>query len=416
MTDDNQHKDGRRRVGIGRAIGGVVDGALDAAVNTAEAALHTAGHMGKALGSALGMGRRHHHEFAPKKPGRPPGIEFVPDVDTPPRAGTVTYEVIDYSADRVERRTIDDLPAFLDQRRPDWVKVRWLNINGLHPWVVHQLQKHYEYHTLAAEDVVNVPQRPRIEGYDDHLFIVARMLSLHEGEIDAEQVTFFFFSDTLITFQEKAGDIFDGVRQRIDRESSRLRTNGTGYLLYALLDALVDQCFPILESFGDALETIEDHVMENPRPKTQQEIQHVKRQLVLLRRVLWPTRQMIDDLQRDEGEVLSKTAKTYLRDVHEHALQLIDVIESYREMAGGLNDLYMSVVSNRMNEIMKVLTIIATIFIPLSFIAGVYGMNFDHIPELHQRWAYPVFWIVCITITLGLLTFFFRKGWLGGGR
>jgi magnesium transporter len=189
---------------------------------------------------------------------------------------------------------------------------------------------------------------------------------------------------------------------------------GSAYLLYTLLDAVVDHTFPLLESYGDLLEEMEVAVIDDPKPDIQRQIHRIKRELVVLRRVLWPLREVVNELHRDETERIPKEVKTFMRDVYDHAVQVMEIIETYREQAGGLNDLYMSAVSNRMNEIMKVLTIMASFFIPITFVAGVYGMNFEHIPELAWKYGYPTFWIVCLSVISGLLIFFRRKGWLGG--
>ncbi|HAV65544.1 MAG TPA: magnesium and cobalt transport protein CorA, partial [Verrucomicrobiales bacterium] len=297
------------------------------------------------------------------------------DIDKPPAPGTVRIRCVDYCPEKVETREVPDLEAFLREPRPAWSKVRWINIDGLHPWVVNRLREQFHFHTLAAEDVLRVPQRPKLEEYDDNLFIVVRMLMLKEERLSHEQVSLFFYQDVMLTFQESEGDVWDPIRQRLEKPASRLRNQDTSYLLYALLDAVVDHCFPILEQYGDLLERLEEEIIESSTPAVQRRIHQIKRELSLLRRVIWPMREVINTLSREENEDVTAFAKAYMRDVYDHAVQVMDVVETYREMVGGLNDLYMSVVSNRMNEIMKVLTLMASIFIPLTFIAGIYGMN-----------------------------------------
>ncbi len=347
------------------------------------------------------------------KPGARAGIEHLDDINTPPPAGAVHIRCIDYSADRVQVSEAQDVRKFLAQPRPDWVKVRWINIDGLHPYVINQFKLAFKLHTLAAEDVMHVPQRPKVEVYEDHLFVTARMLMLKNHHLHSEQVSIFHFKDTLLTFQETRGDVFDPIRERIQKPGSRHRQNATGYLLYSLLDALVDHCFPILEAYGEVLEGVEHHVLKNPKPQVLQHIHAIKRELGVIRRVVWPTRDLLDELERDEAGRLSDIAKTYLRDVYDHAVQIMDIVETYREMANGLTDLYMSTISQRMNEVMKLLTIISTVFIPITFLAGVYGMNFDRIPELQWPYFYWVFWGICLSVVGGLMVFFYRKGWLG---
>ena len=390
--------------GLGQTIGGAIDGAIGMAI----------GSVGRVLGSALHLpGMRHPSRARRRAPGSPAGIETMPHVDTPPPPGAIAVNCIDYSPARIHHFEVSDLAAFLAQPRPEWCAVRWVNVNGLHPNAVNLFKQHFGFHTLAAEDALHVPQRPKAEHYKDHYFIVTRMLTMADGHLHSEQVSMFLFGDTLITFQEHPGDIWQPIRDRLNIDDSRVRENDASFLAYALLDAIVDHCFPILEHYGDALEDMEDIVAGHPTTELLQRLHAIKRELVMLRRVIWPTRELVDALHRDEHGGLSKIAQIYMRDVYDHSVQIIDIIETYREMASGLTELYMSAISNRMNEIMKVLTIMASLFIPVTFIAGVYGMNFEHIPELKWRYAYFGFWTVCAVITGGLLLYFRRKGWIG---
>lgn len=372
--------------------------------------------VGRVLGAALRLAGQVTAEspVRHRQPGASPGIERAPEVDQAPAPGTIAIRCIDYGVERVESRTVEDLDGFLAAERPAWCAVRWINVDGLHANIINRFREKYGFHTLAAEDALHVPQRAKQEPYDGHLFIVLHMLTLREGMLADEQVSIMFFENTVLTFQERSGDVWDPVRQRIEQEGSRLRKGKTGYLVYALLDAIVDNFFPILEHYGDVLEAIEERIADNATPAELQQLYGTKRELVLLRRVMWPTRQMLDELHRSEFVACDKQARTYMRDVYDHAIQVIDMIETYREMAGGLTDLYMSSISNRMNEIMKVLTIMASLFIPVTFLAGIYGMNFEYIPELGFKWSYPLFWGVCLSILVGLLIFFRRKGWIGG--
>lgn len=351
-------------------------------------------------------------------PGAPPGIEHYELVQQPGPRTPVAVTCTDYSPDQVQVERIHDLAAFLGCHRPEWSAVRWINIDGLTDMaVVRAIAEKYDLHPLAVEDVIHVPQRPKVEDYpttSDHqarMFVIARMLALVDGHLHSEQVSFFLGRKTLLTFQETHGDVWDPVRQRIAAKGSRLRQNDVSFLLYALLDAIVDQCFPILEYYSDLLEDMEDHILRHPKASTIQRIHSVKRELLLLRRAAWPMREMINNLQREPHPCLSDVTRTYLRDVYDHSVQIIDLVETYRELASGLTETYMSALSIRMNEIMKVLTIMGTIFIPLTFLAGVYGMNMD-IPENHWRWSYPAFWIVCIVTAAGMVTWFKRRGWL----
>ncbi|MEX2365395.1 MAG: magnesium/cobalt transporter CorA, partial [Pseudohongiellaceae bacterium] len=391
-------------------------------------AVGTVGRGVDLLGSALrlpGIYKDTPQHQQPVVPGQRPGIEHLQDINTPPAPGSVSISYIDYGPEGLESGTTGDVDTFLNTPKPDGAKARWINVNSLHPYVVNRFRQHFGFHTLTAEDVLHVPQRPRTEFFDDHLFVVTRMLQLKKSEgqtnaysdvaLDAEQVSLFLFDNVLITFQEKDQDVWQPIRERLQQGSTRMRSNGSGYLLYALLDAVVDHCFPVLEQYGNILEDLELIALEKPTPEVLHRIHSVKRELALLRRIVWPMREVVDQLYREEEGHINDTTRPFLRDVYEHTIQIVEIIESYREMASGLTDLYMSAVSNRMNEIMKVLTIMASVFIPLTFIAGVYGMNFEVMPELAIPWAYPLVWCSFIVLTAGLLYYFRRKGWIGGG-
>ena len=350
---------------------------------------------------------------APKaQPGASPGIESMLGIDEPPDAAAVRLYWVDFSEDRIEwnQGTVDE---FIATKRPEWARYRWVNVDGLHPYAVNQLRKKYSFHTLAAEDVLRTSQRPKVELYQHYLFVVVRMMRLEEETLKQEQVSLFLFDKTILTFQEIPGDVWGPIRERLNRGGARLRTFDLSYLFYAQLDAVVDHFFPILESYGQRLEELEDAVLADPGPAVQQSIHSVKRELSVLRRVMWPLREVANELQRAETALIDTEVRTFLRDVYDHAIQIIEIVEMHREQAAGLNDLYMSAVSNRMNEIMKVLTIMASFFIPITFVAGVYGMNFDYIPELSWKFSYFVFWGVCLSMSGGLAYFFWRRGWIG---
>lgn len=362
-------------------------------------------HFPSALGKKLIVGE--------SAPGTRPGIESFDGIDQPPAPESVDMQWYDYGPDEVCYEESDDLEKLCASVRPAGTAVRWINVNGLHPYVVNRLRQVYKFHTLAAEDVLRTSQRPKLEEFENHLFVVVRMLTLHDGVLKQEQVSMFLFKDTLITFQETKGDVWDPIRTRLEKNGSRFRGMGPAYLLYTLLDAVVDHNFPILETYGELLEEMELAVIDNPHPDIQRRIHRIKRELVVLRRVLWPLREVVNTLHREDTEEIPDEVKTFMRDVYDHSVQVIEIIETYREQAGGLNDLYMSAVSNRMNEIMKVLTIMASFFIPITFVAGVYGMNFEHIPELAWKYSYGAFWLVCLSISAALFYFFWSRGWIG---
>jgi len=384
------------------------------ATKAAGEVVETLGKAGRHLAANLhlpGLKRQRAHART-AQPGSAPGIESMAGIDQPAPAGTVRITCTDYGLERVETREVEELGAFLKAERPEWCRVRWIDVHGLHPNVVNQLRHSFQFHTLAAEDVLRVPQRPKLESYDGYLFIVTRMLMLQDQALTNEQVSFFLFKDTLLTFQERPGDVWDPIRQRLQKPGSRLRTYDASYLLYALLDAVVDHCFPILESYGELLEEMEHEVMEHPTPRMQRRLHSIKRELSTLRRVIWPMREVLNELYREDTEEIAPAVKAYMRDVADHTVQVMDIVESCRETASGLHDLYMSAVSNRTNEVMKVLTIMASFFIPVTFVAGVYGMNFEEMPALHWKYGYPMFWAICLGISGALAVFFLRKGWI----
>ncbi|MBN2243912.1 MAG: magnesium/cobalt transporter CorA [Acidobacteria bacterium] len=358
--------------------------------------------------------------FRRGKPGDAPGVEHDKIQTLPGGNAPVYVSCIDYSLEQTLFQNVDDLDEFLKHHRPDWSAVRWINVDGLSDMgVIHALAEKYNLHPLAIEDVLNTPERPKVEPiggsdseYQARLFIITRMLQIQNGALDSEQISIFLGHKTVLTFQEGRGDVWDPIRQRIRTKGSRLRMNDASFLVYALLDAVVDHIFPILENYSNRLEDLEDGVLADPQRSVITAIHKVKRDLLLVRRAAWPMREMIAFLQREPHECMGDVSRIYMRDIYDHIVQIIDILETYRELANDLTDTYMSSISNRMNEIMKVLTIIGTIFIPLTFLAGVYGMNFHYFPELGKAWAYPAFWAVCIVLVVCMLAWFRRRNWL----
>jgi len=348
-------------------------------------------------------------------PGSSPGT-LVAD----PEAQRQVVRVIGYGpADvhEIAAARLEDIAS----SRGKWPVV-WVNVDGLADLdFIRAIGGMFGLHRLALEDVVNVHQRPKVEEYDDHLFVVSRMMAVDDAP-HTEQIAMFLGTGYLLTFQEKAGDCFDGIRDRIRRHRGLIRESGADYLAYALLDAVIDGYFPVLEDYGEELEILEDTVLAAPLREHVGQIHEMKRNFLTLRRAIWPQREMISALSRNASKQVSDQTRVYLRDCYDHTIQLIDILETYREVASGLVDVYLSSVSARMNEIMKVLTIIATIFIPLGFIASVYGMNFKpevspwNMPELSWYYGYPIALGLMIAVALGLLYFFRRRGWLGGDR
>jgi magnesium transporter len=350
-------------------------------------------------------------------PGAHPGIELE-QLSRMPSAEAATVTCIDYGLGQVQAQEVQDVGSFIAGHRPEWATVRWINVDGLSDMrVISAFAAKYHLHPLAVEDVLHVTHRPKVEPYHDdgvyqaRLFIIVRMLELQAGRLKSEQISIFLGHKTVLTFQESRGDVWDVIRQRIQTPGSRLRANDASFLAYSLIDAIVDHCFPLLEHYGDRLEEVEAAVLQQASRSAIEDIHDLKRELLLFRRAMWPMREVISNLQREPHDCLSDSTRTYLRDVYDHAVQIIDIIETYREIAIGLTETYMTVMSTKLNEVMKFLTIVGTIFIPLTFIAGVYGMNFRYFPEIGWRWGYAFFWTLCIGTAGGMLWWFRRKEW-----
>lgn len=299
--------------------------------------------------------------------------------------------------------------------------VRWINVEGVHDTaIVEKLGRIYDIHPLTLEDIVNTNQRPKFEEYDHYLVNIMKMVYEEEYEKQSENI---FISEqltillmdkrTVISFQEaEGGDVFDIIRHRIRQGKGRIRKGGADYLAYCLIDAVIDSYFGVLEHFGDEMETMEDSLVGNPKPEAIRKLHDLKRQMIYIRKSVWPMRDMVNNIERCESELITPSTLIYLRDAHDHIIRVIDTVETYRDLLSGMMDLYMSSVSNRMNEVMKTLTIITTIFVPLTFIVGVYGMNFDFMPELRTTFGYYIVWVIMIFIVILLFIFFRVKKWL----
>lgn len=345
-----------------------------------------------------------------RKVGLPPGtLVYTGDNKTE----TVRIAIIDYDeAQFQEKETKNVEECFPFKDKPT---VTWINIDGVHQVdIIEKIGEHFGLHPLVLEDIVNTGQRPKMEDFVDYLFVVLKMLHYDEKEkaVRAEQVSLILGSNYVISFQETEGDVFDPIRERIRMERGRIRKMGADYLAYSLIDEIVDNYFVILEKLGEKIEDMEDALITNPTPETLQAIHGLKREMIFLRKSVWPLREVISRLERWESPLIDKSIAIYLRDVYDHTIQVIDAIETFRDMLSGMLDIYLSSVSNRMNEVMKVLTIIATIFIPLTLIAGIYGMNFKYMPELEQPWSYPVVWLIMLVVGIVMVIYFRRKRWL----
>jgi magnesium transporter len=294
----------------------------------------------------------------------------------------------------------------------------WIDIEGLGNLdVLREIGRLIDLHPLALADVVNVPQRPKVELYGDRMLFIGHMVFLNPaGGIEFEQVSIVLGPHWVVSFQEKPGDVFDPVRARIRSPQMRVRRMKADFLAYALVDAIVDGYFPVMEKIGEELEALEDEVMEQPLPATLQRLHRIRRLLLQLHRLQWRQRDAIGSLWRDESFPICEPVRLFLRDVYDHAFVVLDTIETYRDLAVSLMDVYLSAASNRLSEVMKTLTLVSTVFIPLTFLVGVYGMNFEYMPELRWRWGYPAIWAVMLAVAAGIVVWFRRKRWLGDGE
>lgn len=344
--------------------------------------------------------------------GSAPGT-FVVDPDAP----APEIRVMAYGPDRLV--DVDVLSVAEIRRYLDEYPVTWVDVHGLgDAATIQQLGDLFAIHTLALEDVFNVRQRPKLEEYPDQIFVTTRIAMLGE-QFEHEQISLFLGPNYVLTFHQYTGDRFEPVRERLRQRFGLFRTCGPDYLAYAILDAVVDGYFPVLEEYGERLEALEDEIITHPQRDTILTVQAIRRGILSLRRSIWPQREFLNALLRDGSPLITEQTRLHLRDAYDHTVRIMDFVDTYRDISAGLTELYMSSVSHRMNDVMKVLTVIATIFIPLSFVTGVYGMNFNpdaspwSMPELSWYWAYPMFWVVIVAIAAALLTFFRRRGWIG---
>ena len=330
-----------------------------------------------------------------------------------PEAVVPKVHVIAYTAGEVneyEAPDYSELPAILDSHSVTWIEVQGLGDERM----LRKLAEIFGLHELAVADVVNVPQRPKVESYDEHLFLITRMATLDEGAVlTTEQLGIFLGRNYVLSFQEWHGDTLMPLRAHIHAANGSIRHQAADYLAYAMLDTVIDSYYPVLEDLGEYFAELEDEALERPGKATLRNANRMRNILLTLRRNMWPQREAINTLMRDDSPLISDTVKLYLRDCHDHCIQIAEVVESYREIVSSIANTYLSSVSNKTNDVMKVLTIMASIFIPLTFMAGIYGMNFDAMPELHYRYSYPLLWFAMAVVAAGMLIYFRRRGWLG---
>ncbi len=345
-----------------------------------------------------------------RKKGLPPGTIVHTGRE---KRGGAEISVIDYDAKQITEKTIgkvEECYRFRGNRHTTWI-----NVEGVHDVkLIEKLGGHFGVHPLVLEDIANTEQRPKVEEFEKYLFIVARMFypGQEEGEIESEQISFVLGKGFVISFQESSGDVFELVRKRLRSRKGRIRKLGPDYLLYALLDAIIDNYFVVLEGFGGEIEKLEDELVGEPSKKTLKKIHALKRDMIYLRKGIWPLREVISMLTRGDYKLVKKETIRYLHDIYDHTIQVIDTVETYREILSGMVDVYISSMSNKMNEIMKVLTIIATIFIPLTFITGVYGMNFAHMPEIGWVHGYPFALGLMVLVALVMFLYFRNRKWI----
>ena len=325
----------------------------------------------------------------------------------------LVIESFDYNKEKVEETILQDIEDAIPYK--DTESVTWININGLHyTKEIESIGKQYGLHPLVLEDIVNTAQRPKIDEYDGYLFVVLKMLYYDDDEnVVIEQVSLVLGKNYVISFQESEGDVFDTIRNRLRNNKGRIRGLKSDYLMYALMDSVVDNYFSIAETLGNKIEDLETELFSgHARENINIEVQQLKREILKVRRAIFPLREIISRIEKSDHPLILKRTVTYYRDIYDHLIQVSENIDIYREMIWSLMDMYMTTISNKMNEVMKVLTIISTIFIPLTFIAGIYGMNFEYIPELQNPNGYFILWGVMFVLFIGLLFFFKRKKWL----
>lgn len=350
------------------------------------------------------------------KVGARPGTLVIPKEAPAPNITSIHYSETTHRSDVVE--SVEQLTEAFNEKEFTWVDVQGFGDRS----VMRKLGELFSLHPLLLEDVVNVPQRPKTEAYADQLLVVIRMVRLHSDtdssgpDYEMEQVSMVIAKNYLITFQEKHGDILDPVRKRLAANKGLIRKRGPDYLAYVVADTIVDAYYPVLESVGDRLESLESDVIDNPSPAVLGELNRLKNELINLRRSIWPQREAINELVRGDHNLITEEVSVFLRDTYDHCIQTSEVAEMYREMSTGLMNTYLSSIANRTNDVMKVLTIVSSIFVPLTFMAGIYGMNFEHMPELHYKYSYAILCIAMVAVAIGMLIFFWRKGWIGGSR
>jgi magnesium transporter len=348
--------------------------------------------------------------YASEKSGLPPGsLVHVGEV----HAHEHKISVVNYNKSTVQKHTVKSIEELLPYKTAD--AITWVIVDGLKDvGIIDDIGRHFEIHPLVLEDILNTHQRPKFDEFNDYLYIVVKSISLGNKEfnVEYEQISLLILNNFVFTFMEKPDELFDPILNRLDNDKSQFRTLGADYLAYGIMDAIVDKYFVLQDTFDELIEEVEDKLLSDPSSETLAAIQKIKRELIFLRRSVSPLRELLAAIQRSESPLINDKTRRYFGDIYDHAIRIIEAIESYRDLIAGMLDIYLSSVSNKMNETMKILTVFASIFIPLTFIAGVYGMNFEYMPELKWKWSYPALWVFFISISAFLLRYFKRKKWL----
>ena len=347
---------------------------------------------------------------ASEKSGLPPGsLVHVGEVHTHEHK----ISVINYNKSTLKKHTIKSIEELLPYKTTD--TITWVIVDGLKDVsIIDAIGQHFGIHVLVLEDILNTHQRPKFEEFDGYLYIVIKAISLGNDDfnVEYEQISLLILNNFVFTFMEKPDALFDPILNRLDNDKSQIRNLGPDYLAYIIMDTVVDEYFALQDAFDELIESVEDKLLSDPSSETLSIIQKIKRELIFLRRTVSPLRELLAAIQRSESPLLNEKTRRYFGDIYDHAIRIIEAIESYRDLIAGMLDIYLSSVSNKMNETMKILTVFASIFIPLTFIAGVYGMNFEYMPELKWRWGYPALWFIFIGVSVFLLRFFKKKKWL----
>jgi magnesium transporter len=347
-------------------------------------------------------------EKVSRKAGMPPGtLVHIGEKKTE----RIRIHVVDYDEDNFEERELSSIKECVPYKTKP--SVTWINLEGIHQTdVIEQIGNEFDLHPLAQEDILNTQQRPKMDDYEDYLSVILKIISYDSGKLKTEQFSLILGPKFVLSFQEGPGGLFEPLKERLRKGKGRIRKLGPDYLAYALLDAIVDSYFAVLEKIGERIEAMEEQLLTQSGNKVIHAVHHLRRDLIFLRKSVWPLREVVAALERGESSLIQEKTRLFLRDVHDHTVAVIDSVETFRDMVSGMMDVHLSSVSNRLNEVMKVLTIISTIFIPMTFLAGVYGMNFKHMPELEWIMGYPVFWLIIILVGASMISYFKRRNWL----